>query len=208
MNDPYGILGVPGNANDDEIKKAYRTLVKKYHPDRYQNSPLAKEANEKMKEINLAYDTVMKERHGKTTYINGKNSDNTQYDEKSRNANTYNYSGNAVYERVRMLIKGFNFTEAEQLLGDILPTGRTSEWYYLMCVISYNRGWLEEANNYIETAYSMDPSNAEYYEMYRSIKKQREGTAKHTGENSISDCFGDCCCDCCEDMCNILRRFR
>ena len=57
--DPYKVLGVSPDATDDEVKQAYRKLAKKYHPDRYQNSPLADEASEKMKEINSAYDMIL-----------------------------------------------------------------------------------------------------------------------------------------------------
>ncbi len=53
--DPYEVLGVKRGASDDEIKKAYRDLVKKYHPDRYKGNPLEDLAQEKMQEINEAY---------------------------------------------------------------------------------------------------------------------------------------------------------
>ena len=56
MNDPYSVLGVSPDASDEEIKKAYRELARKYHPDNYQNNPLADLAEEKMKAINEAYD--------------------------------------------------------------------------------------------------------------------------------------------------------
>ena len=62
MNDPYQILGVSENASDEEIKKAYRELARKYHPDNYHDNPLADLAQEKMKEINAAYEQITKER--------------------------------------------------------------------------------------------------------------------------------------------------
>ena len=65
MKDPYKVLGVSSNATDEEIKKAYRELVRKYHPDKYRDSDLADLAGEKMKEINAAYEEIQKERSGR-----------------------------------------------------------------------------------------------------------------------------------------------
>ena len=62
MNDPYKILGVPETASDEEVKKAYLKLARKYHPDNYHENPLADLAQEKMKEINAAYEEVQKSR--------------------------------------------------------------------------------------------------------------------------------------------------
>ena len=58
MRDPYQVLGVPSTATDEEVKKAYRNLAKKYHPDNYHDDPLADLAQEKMKEINEAYELL------------------------------------------------------------------------------------------------------------------------------------------------------
>ena len=60
---PYEVLGVPENASEEEIKKAYKELVKKYHPDKYQDNPLADLAEEKLQEVNEAYDMLTKNRN-------------------------------------------------------------------------------------------------------------------------------------------------
>ena len=65
MKDPYEVLGVSRNASEEEVKSAYRALAKKYHPDKYANSDLADLANEKMQEINEAYDAIVKNGFGK-----------------------------------------------------------------------------------------------------------------------------------------------
>ena len=64
MTDPYKVLGISSSASDEEVKKAYRDLARKYHPDHYQNDPLSDLAEEKMKEITAAYDQIMDMRRG------------------------------------------------------------------------------------------------------------------------------------------------
>jgi molecular chaperone DnaJ len=62
MKNPYEVLGVKETASDAEIKRAYRELVKKYHPDQYRDNPLSKLAEEKLREVNEAYDEIMRQR--------------------------------------------------------------------------------------------------------------------------------------------------
>lgn len=90
MNDPYVVLGVNQNATDEEIKVAYRELVKKYHPDRYANNPLSDLANEKMQEINQAYQQINDMRSGKQS--NSYNQNNNPYNQ--NNNNPFNPGGN------------------------------------------------------------------------------------------------------------------
>ena len=111
MRDPYSVLGVSQNASDDEVKKAYRELARKYHPDNYQNNPLADLAEEKMKEINEAYDTITKQRSGGGSSGGYGSSGGCGYQQGWSAA-----SSNPLYIRVRNLINAGDLNQAEQLL--------------------------------------------------------------------------------------------
>lgn len=63
--DPYKVLGVPYDATEDEIKKAYRALSRKYHPDANVGKPNQKELEEKFKEVQQAYSAIMDQKQGK-----------------------------------------------------------------------------------------------------------------------------------------------
>ena len=90
MSDPYKVLGISRDATDEQVKEAYREMAKKYHPDNYQGSPIADLANEKMKEVNEAYDQIMNER---------KNRKNGGVPTDSRNAEWYFLKGTVLYKR-------------------------------------------------------------------------------------------------------------
>ncbi len=152
MNDPYSVLGVRQNASDEEIKRAYRELARKYHPDNYQNNPLADLAEEKMKEVNEAYDAITKMRSGATGGY-GTSASAGAYQRQS-------YSGSAVYQQVRQNINMGNIVQAEQLLNGI--ANRDGEWNFLMGSVAYRKGWLDEAAQYFQIACNYDPSNPEY----------------------------------------------
>ena len=96
MKDPYEILGVSRDATEEEIKKAYRELARKYHPDNYANSPLSDLASEKMKEINEAYDEALKN---------------------LKNGGPSSYSDDPEFAEIRDLINQRNFYEADVRLS-------------------------------------------------------------------------------------------
>ena len=161
MNDPYQVLGVKPNASDDEIKKAYRELARKYHPDNYQNNPLADLAEEKMKEINEAYDAVTKLRSGGS----GSYSSGSAY----QSQGSYQQSSDPSFAQVRTLINGNNLDQAEQLLRGI--NTRTAEWYFLAGSVAYRRGWLDEARQNYQIAVNMEPNNMEYRQAYSMMQQ-------------------------------------
>ena len=195
MRDPYQVLNVSPSASDEEIKKAYRELARKYHPDNYHDNPLADLASEKMKEINEAYDEIMRLRSsGKGT-------------EGGYSAGTAGgYSGNTgvgVYGRVRTAINRNDINGAEQLLNSIDQGDRGAEWNFLMGSVCYRKGWLDEAHRYYQTACNMDPSNMEYRQALNYM--QQGGYAYRNSGASTTDTAcqvcqalwcADCCCEC------------
>ena len=66
MLDPYSVLGVSRDASMDEIKKAYRKLSRKYHPDANINNPNKEQAEEMFKQVQQAYDQIVRERDRKS----------------------------------------------------------------------------------------------------------------------------------------------
>lgn len=179
MKDPYEVLGVPHGASEDEIKKAYRELARKYHPDNYANNPLADLAQEKMKEINEAYDVLMK--GGKQT-SNGYGGQNTPRGGGS--------AGTGELGEVRRLIQLGNLDQAESCLDGI--ANHNAEWYFLRGVIAQRRGWMDEAAQNFRIAVNMDPQNLEYRNALSSVSGGGAYTYRRERYNDDSD-----------DLCNL-----
>ena len=156
MNDPYEVLGVPRTATDEEIKKAYRNLARKYHPDNYHDSPLADLAQEKMKDINAAYEAITKERSGRGDSPAGGYRQNAYG---GYGGQSYS-GGDSVFQQVRYAIQLGDLGRAEALLTNY--SNHNAEWNFLKGVVCARRGWMDEAKRYMETAVQMDPNNPEY----------------------------------------------
>jgi molecular chaperone DnaJ len=188
MKNPYEVLGVREGSSIEEIKKAYKELVRKYHPDQYQNHPLSDLAEEKLKEINQAYETLSK-----------------QYESGSSTSNSYRGSDNTLAQ-ARSYINMGNILAADQLLDR--NASRTAEWFYLKGVICMRKGWYNEANTNLQTANSMEPNNLEYRNAlnainnanrgYQSTSYNRRGYGNDPDMCQICSCLycADCCCEC------------
>ncbi len=192
MSDPYLVLGVKPSASDEEVKRAYRDLVKQYHPDNYQNNPLADLAEEKMKEINEAYDAIVKQR-------SAGGYQGQSWQGQSRSSGTTE----PVFQQVRQLLGQYKLDEAQQLLER--SNLRNAEWYYLMGNVAYRRGWLSEARDNFTMACNMEPGNFEYRQAVEQLNTQSgRGFQSYQGRGfSTSDvCSMFLCWSCCCDGCH------
>ena len=171
MSDPYSVLGIDPSASDEEIKRAYRELARKYHPDNYQNNPLVDLAEEKKKEINEADDMFTKSRTGGQGSYGGYGG--SAYQAQSQQyAYRQETSGGTIFAQVRQCLNRGDLSGAEQLLR--AAPQQSAEWHFLYGYIAYQKGWLDEATQHFRIACNMDPGNTEYRQALSMM--QRGGT--------------------------------
>ena len=196
--DPYEVLGVGKDADEETIKKAYRELVKKYHPDKYVNNPLADLAAEKIKEINKAYDMIMNNNQS----AGGSGSYGGSSGGYSGSSSSGGYAGGqASFAAVRSMITQGRINEAAAMLNS-LP--RTAEWYYLSGRVRMQMGWYDQALSFFQTAVNMEPNNTEYLDALQNLQARRQGYATSTqgGGMCIDPCTMCLCLQCCTPWCD------
>ncbi|MBQ9747252.1 MAG: J domain-containing protein [Clostridia bacterium] len=195
--DPYKVLGVDPAATDEEIKKVYRELVRKYHPDNYANTPLADLANEKMQEINAAYDEIQQLRKAEAQRASYDTTGNSSY------GGYQQYTGSSDFADIRACISVRNFAEADIRLNAVHAADRNAEWFYLKGVVFRAKGWYFEASKYFDNAYRMEPSNMEYRNAAESIRNYTSSVnqGRSTDDAICNLCSTLICADCCCEMC-------
>lgn len=204
MRDPYEVLGVERGASKEEIKKAYRALAKKWHPDMHENNPLKDLAEEKFVEVQKAYDAIMNGESNSSEYSNSTNS-------------TSSSKGSYDFSLVRQYIRAGNSRQAESILDSVQV--RDAEWNFLKGVCLVNRGQAGQGVSYVKTAKTMAPNNAEYSNYYNQVQNASTnfsgGFANSYGQNyqrnvhnynnqnsaqAMNCCTSlicaDCCCEC------------
>jgi molecular chaperone DnaJ len=197
MTDPWKVLGVRQGSSDDEVKKAYRNLVKKYHPDRFQDTAAKELANEKLKEINEAYEAIT------SGGVRGGQSGGG-----SAGFGDFTASGSQAFRQVRTNLQMRRVDEAERILDQM--SERNAEWHFLRGVCYSYRGWYAMARENIAQAVNLEPANAEYqtalaqldnsgqgFQQYGSPFGRNRGGVAGTGMSTCDMCTCAICSDCC-----------
>ncbi len=217
MSDPYKVLGLERGASDEEVKKAYRTLSRKYHPDANINNPNKAQAEEKFKEVQAAYDQIMKEKEQGYSGYGSTNSYGGYGDFGSRGAYG-GYGGYGQGQRSRAgqsgddgylnaaanYIRGGRYNEALNVLAGMKE--RNAQWYYLSAIANNRLGNNVVALEHAKKAVEMEPNRMEY----QSLLQQLQGGGSWYDEMSrpyggASAMGNDICCRICiaNMICNL-----
>ncbi len=213
---PYQVLGVPEGASPEAIRAAYRELVKKYHPDRYQDNPLKELAEEKLKEINEAYDILSKQMEAPRarTYGQGRGPHTGENGGASQSQSRTSYTGAYAdqYARAREALARHDLDAALRIL-EAVPV-REAEWFFLMGHIYFQQKMFDAARKAYAQAVSMDPNNFEYRRAYQSASGASaytdrdvvvcgNGSGSYGGRGWLSACcLGSICLSCLSPCCS------
>ncbi len=202
MNDPYEVLGLNRNATEDEVKKAYKSLAKKYHPDVTGNDPAAAK---KMQEINAAYDAIINHKDSGYSssygFYNSSRQQNSSYESYDEYSNELQAAINYINAR--------RYMEALTALSGIPEGKRGAKWYYLSAVAKAYSSDTQGARKDIARAIALEPNNMTYRAFQDRLNTGTSNyryysTANYSrGSNAFVDCclptillnlFCNCCC--------------
>ena len=219
MTDPYQVLGVSRDASTEEIKKAYRALSRKYHPDANINNPNKAEAEEKFKQVQQAYKQIMEEKENGTSSYSSQGSYGGSYGSGGYggsygnggyggNYGGYNYGSSTEDAELRAAANYLNnmrYQEAMRVLNNI--SRHNAQWYYLHAIANAGLGNNISAVQDAQTAVNMEPDNMQY----RQLLSQLQGggqwytdMGQGYGYERAGGDMGKWCCECLaiNAMCN------
>lgn len=183
--DPYKVLGVSRDATDDEVKKAYRDLTKKYHPDLNPNDPTAAQ---KMNEINAAYDQIKNGAPAQQDFRQGYGYGGQQsYGGYSAGYNPFgswsswsswnDFGGGAArqserseYTAAKNYIRNGMYREAINALSSVPASERDGKWYYLTAGANMYMGNKIAALDAARRAVEIEPGNEEYRRLLEQLQ--------------------------------------
>lgn len=201
--DPYSVLGISPSASNEEVKKAYRDLSRKYHPDSYVNNPLSDLAEEKFKEIQEAYKQIMDEREKgySSNYSGGQSYQNSSYSGGQGYQNSSyqgGYQQNYYEESQEMreiysLLTMRRFREGLNALSRIPERG--ARWHYYNAIAYSGLGNMITAMSHAKQAVAMEPANPEYSQFLRQLQNSTRSYQNNGGgmSNNNSDACDMCC---------------
>ncbi len=210
IDDPYKILGLEKGASDDEIKKAYKKMAKKYHPDLNNNSP---EAAEMMKKVNEAYDILINHKSYSTSgssnaYSSGGYGNSSYYQNQGNPFDWFSsfgyssfdqrdfdarYGSGPSIERAKALYNMRQFQRAMNELRRMPGSDRNAEWFFVSFLINSALGNISEAEADIRRAESMDPSNRKYSQYAEQFRQRRNAYQSQRSYYGVTSGFLECC---------------
>lgn len=173
VQDPYKVLGVAPGASDEEVKKAYRELTKKYHPDL---NPGDESAAQKMNDINTAYDQI-KNGGGPTASAQAEAGAQYAYGGWNPWDAWYGQQGGqrqqserSEYTAARNFIRNGMYREALNALSGVAAPERDGRWYYLSGVANMYLGNKIAALEDAKRAVQIEPGNEEYRRLLQQLQ--------------------------------------
>ena len=207
IDDPYKVLGVSRDASDEEIKRAYRRLAKKYHPDL---NPGDAEAARKMQEVNAAYEQIKDP---------DKAAQNSSGSYNPYGSGGYNPFGSGGYDPFGSSYRQSSGPSYQQSAAQYIRFGRYREalntleassdrdarWYYLSALANDGLGNQVTALEHIRRAVSMEPDNPEYLRVLNAMESGGSAYRQRTGDFRGFSMGATPCSSLC--LCYLLQLF-
>ena len=201
IDDPYKVLGLTPDASDEDVKRAYRRLAKKYHPDL---NPGDQEAARRMQEVNAAYEQIKNPEKFQQQQQQGYHSYGGYYDPFGGYRQQQNtQSGDQYQQAAQQYIRFRRYSEALNALQS--SPERNARWYYLSALANNGLGNQVTALEHIRRAVSMDPDNWEYQQVLSQIEHGGAAYRQQAGNFRGFTMGGDPCTNLC--MCYLMNLF-